>query len=92
MLYRAFAGAGGLASFVRRRRLEEAHRLLMSHPARRISDIALEVGFWNFSHFSSAFKAAYGLKPSEVERGRIQALDAAVRMRRWAARVAGTGE
>lgn len=84
-LYRTFAGSTGLATFVRWRRLEEAHRLLMSVPRRSVSEVALSVGFENFSHFATAFKAYFGCSPSAVAGGGAYTLDPAARMQRWKA-------
>lgn len=47
------------------RRLEEAHYLL-SKKGQKPSDIYLELGFENFSHFSFAFKKMYGYSPTET--------------------------
>ncbi|STC92146.1 helix-turn-helix domain-containing protein [Chryseobacterium carnipullorum] len=44
------------------KRLKEAHYLLKT--GRRASDIYLDLGFENLSHFSFAFKKQYGLPPS----------------------------
>jgi len=45
------------------RRLKEAH-FLIREKKKRPSDIYLDVGFENLSHFSHAFKKAYGVAPS----------------------------
>jgi AraC-like DNA-binding protein len=45
------------------RRLEEAH-FLINKKAKRPSDIYLDLGFEDLSHFSFAFKKKYGLNPS----------------------------
>lgn len=47
------------------RRLEEAHFLLKEH-GRTPSDVYLDVGFEDLSHFSFAFKKAYGRAPSKL--------------------------
>lgn len=47
------------------RRLEEAHFLLAEQGARP-SDIYLELGFEDFSHFSHAFKRRFGYAPSQI--------------------------
>lgn len=44
------------------KRLKEAHYLLKT--GRRASDIYMDLGFENLSHFSFAFKKQYGLPPS----------------------------
>ncbi|GAB3522999.1 helix-turn-helix domain-containing protein [Emticicia fontis] len=45
------------------KRLERAHYLIAERK-RKPSDVYLEVGFENLSHFSFAFKQAYGYNPS----------------------------
>lgn len=47
------------------KRLEQAHYLIAERK-RKPSDVYLEVGFENLSHFSFAFKQAYGYNPSGV--------------------------
>ncbi len=55
-------------SFVRRVRLERAAQLLKATPKRRITDVALEVGFAGLAEFSRAFKAHFGLNASAWDR------------------------
>lgn len=45
------------------KRLEAAHDMLLDKK-KHITDIYMEVGFKNLSHFSSAFKKQYGVSPS----------------------------
>lgn len=49
-------------------RLQRAHALLTNalHLHRRISDIALDTGFGDLSHFNRSFRQRYGMTPSEV--------------------------
>jgi AraC-like DNA-binding protein len=47
------------------KRLEDAHYLLKEKKA-RASDVYLEVGFKDYSHFFVAFKKLFGLSPSMV--------------------------
>lgn len=47
------------------RRLQEAH-FLMKEQGKMPSAVYLEVGFEDLSHFSFAFKKAYGLAPSKI--------------------------
>jgi AraC-like DNA-binding protein len=47
------------------KRLEEAHYLI-SEKGRKPSDVYLDVGFENLSHFSRSFKQAFGVTPSMV--------------------------
>lgn len=67
-LYRLFAADGvGVADWIRARRLERCARDLrdpaLAHES--ITTIALRWGFVNPSHFSRAFRAAYGTTPRE---------------------------
>jgi len=47
------------------KRLEDAH-FLLSVRKRRVGEVFAEVGFKDLSHFSQAFKKAYGVAPSQV--------------------------
>ncbi|WP_448635316.1 helix-turn-helix domain-containing protein [Pedobacter panaciterrae] len=47
------------------RRLQEAHYLI-KEKGRAPSDVYLEIGFEDLSHFSFAFKKMYGLPPSRI--------------------------
>src|SRR5262245_4321264 len=57
-----------LNSFVRRARLEKAAQLMKAAPGRRITDIALDVGFAGLAEFSRAFKAHFGINASAWDR------------------------
>ena len=48
-----------------RKRLQEAH-FLIEKSAKRPSDIYLDLGFEDLSHFSFAFKKLFGLAPTEL--------------------------
>lgn len=50
-----------------RRRLEEAYRLL-SETGKSVSEIYLDLGFEDLSHFSVAFKRQYGISPAHFKR------------------------
>ena len=39
---------------------------LIKRKGLKVSDVYMEVGFKDFSHFSFAFKKAYGIAPSKV--------------------------
>ncbi|MGF9826734.1 helix-turn-helix transcriptional regulator [Brevibacillus agri] len=56
-------------AYLREKRLEKALELLRAGEL-NVSQVALTVGFSNFSHFSEAFRKQYGLNPSDVKRGR----------------------
>lgn len=47
-------------------RLMACHRALTEVRARSVSDVAVEYGFSDLSHFSRVFKAKFGIPPSEV--------------------------
>lgn len=51
--------------WLQQRRLQEAHYLIKER-GMRPSDVYLEVGFENFSHFSYAFKQHFGHNPSSL--------------------------
>jgi AraC-like DNA-binding protein len=48
------------------KRLEVAQWKLHNE-RKNVSDVCAEVGFKNLSHFSKAYKAAFGYTPSDVE-------------------------
>jgi AraC-like DNA-binding protein len=70
VLYRAFAPLGGIADYLRARRLEAAHAQL-EDPAvgRQIADIAGEFGFISDAHFSRSFRKRYGYNPRRARNG-----------------------
>lgn len=51
--------------WLQQKRLEQAHYLISKHN-QRPSEVYLEVGFENLSHFSYAFKKHFGLTPTEL--------------------------
>jgi len=53
--------------WLQQRRLEQAHYLI-TRRKQRPTDVYLEVGFENLSHFSTAFKKQYGVAPSMAVR------------------------
>ena len=53
------------SKWLQQRRLEEAHYQI-SEKGRSASEVYLEVGFENLSHFSFAFKNRYGVPPSRA--------------------------
>lgn len=54
-------------NWLQHRRLQEAYYLL-TEKGKSTSDIYLDLGFENLSHFSFAFKKQFGLPPSELVR------------------------
>jgi AraC-like DNA-binding protein len=72
-LYRLFEPMGGIADYIRRKRLHRAFFEVVS-PAladRRISEIARRWQFSSESSFSRAFKATYGITPSGARKTSI---------------------
>jgi len=67
-LYRTFQPVGGIADYVRRRRLAVA-AIILSSPAnqrRKIGEIARDCGFASESVFSRAFRSAFGIAPGQA--------------------------
>ena len=64
-LYRAFQPVGGVQAYIRQRRLEHARDLLMRRtgPRPTVSEVAQACGFASDSHFSRAFRKAFGSSP-----------------------------
>jgi AraC-like DNA-binding protein len=67
-LYRAFDMMGGIADYIRRRRLTIAATALTAPENRRrkIAEIAYECGFSSESSFNRAFKTAFGMPPRQA--------------------------
>lgn len=57
-----------VSRFVRRRRLEAAHRLLVIAPGMSVADAAQHCGFRSPAHFTRAFRERFGQTPSDVRR------------------------
>ncbi len=69
-LQRSFAVAPEpLSAYIRRRRLEEATRMLLNRPSANISEVAARWCFADNSHFVRAFRKQHGCTPSQY-RGR----------------------
>jgi AraC-like DNA-binding protein len=49
-------------------RLAASHSALIRGQVNQVSEIALSFGFTNLSHFSRAFKQAYGISPQQLLR------------------------
>lgn len=67
-LYRLFQPLGGVADYIRNRRLDRAFADLVS-PAlahRRVTDISYSWGFESDAAFSRAFRQAFGLTPRDA--------------------------
>lgn len=66
-IYREFESFGGIARYIRQRRLEEAMRDLACTRASRgtIKRVSERWGFHDPSHFNRLFRAQFGFSPSE---------------------------
>jgi AraC-like DNA-binding protein len=68
-LYRLFEAEaeaeGGLAAYIRNRRLREAADELHRYPRKAIVEIAYGTGFNSASDFNRAFRRAYDMSPSD---------------------------
>jgi AraC-like DNA-binding protein len=74
-LYRLFEDTGGVARYIQRERLLEAHAVL-TDPATTpsISAIAEDLCFADASSFSRTFKREFGHSPSEVRSAALAGL------------------
>jgi AraC-like DNA-binding protein len=71
-LHQLFRDDGRTArEYVNEERLQKAHVLLKSGRAASVTSVALECGFSNMSHFSTAFRAAFGVSPRDVLSNRL---------------------
>jgi AraC-like DNA-binding protein len=62
-LYRMFEHEGGLATYIRNRRLREAADELRAYPDKNVIEIAFDLGFNSASDFNHAFRRAYDMSP-----------------------------
>jgi AraC-like DNA-binding protein len=71
-LHRAFnrPGAPSLGSYLWRRRVEVSAEILRAPEAasRTLTQIAIDLGFCSSAHFSTQFRKAFGVTPSEYRR------------------------
>ena len=67
-LYRLFEPVGGIAGYIRKRRLTRAYQeiTLPGHANRRIGPIAYSLGFKNISAFNRAFRSFHGVSPASA--------------------------
>lgn len=65
-VYRLFEHEGGLAAYIRARRLRTAADELVRFPHVAVQDIASGLGFNNASSFTRAFRRAYDIAPQEL--------------------------
>ncbi len=66
-VYSLFAHEGGLAAYIRSRRLRAAARELVQFPHLAVKDIAFGLGFDNASSFTRAFRRAYDMAPQDLQ-------------------------
>lgn len=73
-LYRLFAPLGGVAEHIRRRRLSRAYRDLTAaaHDGIRVSEIAYRYGYASPASFTQAFRAEFGVSPTDVKAGGVR--------------------
>ncbi|SAK45914.1 AraC family transcriptional regulator [Caballeronia catudaia] len=71
-IYRWFEQEGGLAAYIRHRRLREAADDIARFPNLQIADIAFGLGFKSASDFTRAFRRAFDVSPLEM---RLRALE-----------------
>ncbi|NPU67698.1 helix-turn-helix domain-containing protein [Bradyrhizobium sp. 83012] len=104
-LYRLFAPIGGIADYIRSRRLHRAFFDLAGSGSRglRVSEVARRWQLGTDAHFTRLFKAAYGITPSAAREAAMLGLpqlsaaaeaDAASPLSRWMRGIAAprTGE
>ncbi|ANH75751.1 helix-turn-helix domain protein [Ralstonia insidiosa] len=65
-VYRIFEHDGGLAAYIRSRRLRMAADELVRFPQRGIQDVASGLGFNDASSFTRAFRRAFDIAPREL--------------------------
>jgi len=73
-LYRLFEPEGGLAAYIRNRRLREAADELHRYPHRPVIEVAYGLGFNSASDFNRAFRRAYEMSPGDFREAAL-ALD-----------------
>ncbi len=69
-LYRLFEHEGGLATYIRNRRLREAADELLRFPNKAVVEIAYGLGFKSQADFNHAFRRAYDMSPRDFRAGR----------------------
>ena len=68
-LNRLFAAEGTtVIRWLWQQRLSASHAVLIKGQIKQVSQVALSFCFTNLSHFSRAFKQAYGLSPQQLLR------------------------
>ncbi|PKA45361.1 AraC family transcriptional regulator [Rhizobium sullae] len=68
-LYELFETSGGVANYIRRRRLSAAHAMLADpSDTRKIAEVGLAIGFDSAANFSRAFTQQFGYSPSNIHK------------------------
>lgn len=71
-LYRVFEPVGGVASFIRSERLRaclaDMRRVASGHSTLTLGELGMRRGFESDAQFSRAFKAEFGMTPSEAKK------------------------
>ncbi|WP_233855945.1 helix-turn-helix domain-containing protein [Paraburkholderia sp. HD33-4] len=65
-IYRWFEHEGGLAAYIRHRRLREAADELVRFPHLQVTEIAYGLGFVSASDFTRAFRRAFDMSPQDL--------------------------
>lgn len=84
-LYRMFRPLGGVARYIRERRLLLAHRRLREEPGCTITFLLYDLGFESERQFQRAFQGRFGMSPAswrQLCRSDVQAQDQALPRRR----------
>jgi AraC-like DNA-binding protein len=102
-LYRLFQPLGGIAGYIRKRRLDLAYQEVTASELAnlRIGPIAYRLGFKNVSAFNRAFRGTYGVSPSEARANTLKGVTKASRradfsdgnsLRHWLTKIAEVHE
>lgn len=75
-LHKLFAPSGeSFGRFLLRQRLEHSRRAILAAPDRAITEIALEAGFNDTSHFARSFRQRYGRSPRATRQAAAGGMD-----------------
>jgi len=102
-LYRLFEPLGGVAGYVRKRRLDRAYQEITApgFANRRIGPIAYRLGFKNVSAFNRVFRETYGVSPGQARATALKGFSGVLlraetaggdSLGRWLARIANVEE
>ncbi|WP_321790087.1 MULTISPECIES: AraC-like ligand-binding domain-containing protein [Paraburkholderia] len=72
-LHRLFGAEGTtVMRWLWQQRLCASYKALAEGRSHRVSDVAMQFGFTNFSHFAKSFRQAFGVLPQSLLRSRLQ--------------------